>query len=248
MKEKDEKEKIFYKDKYILIGLFIIIPILGYIIFKSKYIQSILLNIIKYFKEISNRGVYGKLIYIFFVVIMNLVFMNSTLPNLISGYIFGFYKGVLFTLTGCIISGIISFYLSRDVLKNYIYKFTSKYKELDLIKKDENKFTNKDWFELVVLSRLPPTYPFHIISYFWGITNINILLFIIGSTIGILPAISLETYIGYTIKNIHNIFKSNISLTYTIGIIVFTILITMYIGYKSKKIIDNKTKKNVSKN
>ena len=53
---------------------------------------------------------------------------------------------------------------------------------------------------------------------------------------------------GNTNKNIHNKIKSNVSLTYTIGIIVFTILITMYIGYKSKKIIDNKTKKNVSKN
>jgi len=243
MDKEKETESIFVKDRYIIIGLFIILPFILYFVFKNKYIQNNFFSIIRYFQKTSGNLI-TKFIYVIFVVLMNLIFMNSTLPNMLSGYIFGLSNGIILTLIGCILSGIISFYLSRKVFKNSVNKLFSEYPELNSIKNDEKNFNKKDWIELVTLSRLPPTYPYHIVSYFWGITGINIILYTIGSIIGILPGLSLETYIGYTLKNIRDIFKSDTKVGYTISIILITIIITFLIGYKAKKILIDKSKKN----
>jgi uncharacterized membrane protein YdjX (TVP38/TMEM64 family) len=223
-----------------LISSLIIFPLMSYFLFKHKKIQGVIFGIIAYLKSTANNSIIGKIYYISVVIIMNIVFMNSTIPNLMSGYIFGLKKGILLTLIGCIISGVISFYMSRYILKDKILEQVSKYPVLSRIKKDEHLLGSLDWFELTILSRLPPTYPYHLTSYFWGITDISVFIFIIGTVIGILPGLSLETYIGYKFSNIKDIFKSKHNMFITIGGIAVTIIISILIGIKAEEILKNK--------
>jgi uncharacterized membrane protein YdjX (TVP38/TMEM64 family) len=237
------------KTIYILIGSLLIFPMMSYFLFKHKKIQKLIFGLIAYLKYTGNKSIKGKLYYISIVIIMNIVFMNSTIPNLMSGYIFGLRKGILLTLIGCIISGVISFYMSRYILKDKILEKVNKNEVLSQIKKDEKLLEKNDWFELTTLSRLPPTYPYHLTSYFWGITDISVFIFIIGSIIGILPGLSLETYIGYKFSNIKDIFKSKHNIFVTIGGIIVTIIVSFIIGLKAEEILKNKVKKNkVKKN
>ena len=111
-----------------------------------------------------------------------------------------------------------------------------------------NYIQKKEWLELTTLSRLPPNYPYHLVSYFWGITDVNILIFIIGSIIGILPGLSLETYIGYKFSDIKNIFKSNHSIIISTICIIVTIIITLWIGYKAEKILNKDINEDINKN
>ena len=178
---------------------------------------------------------------------MNLIFMSSTIPNLVSGYIFGLRNGILLTLIGCIISGVISFYISRYVLKDEIMDKVSKLKMLKKIKKEEKKFTIKEWFELTVLSRLPPTYPYHLISYFWGITDIKVYIFILGTIVGQLPSLAFETYIGYKFSDIKNIFKNNHNRNTTLLFIIISIFISGLIGYKGEEILNKYLDKDINK-
>jgi len=226
---------------YLFMISMVIFPIISYFFFKHKNIQKYLFSLITYLKYMGNKSVKGQMYYILIVVIMNIVFMNSTIPNLMSGYIFGFKKGTLLTLIGCIISGIISFYTSRYILKDKILEEVEQQPVLSKIKEDEKLLTTYDWFELTILSRLPPTYPYHLTSYFWGITDIHVLIFTIGSLIGILPGLSLETYIGYKLTNIKDIFKSKHNIFITVGGIITTIIISILIGLKAEEILKNKT-------
>ena len=233
------------KTIYILIGSFVIFPVISYFLFKHKKIQGAIFSIIAYLKYKGNKTFMGKFYYVSIVIIMNIVFMNSTIPNLISGYIFGLRKGILLTLIGCIISGVISFYISRYILKDKILGKVEKHEVLSQIKKDEKLLETSDWFQLTTLSRLPPTYPYHLTSYFWGITDISVFIFIIGSIIGILPGLSLETYIGYKFSNIKDIFKSKHNIFVTIGGIIVTIIVSFIIGLKAEEILKNKVKNKV---
>ena len=175
---------------------------------------------------------------------MNLIFMSSTIPNLVSGYIFGLRNGILLTLIGCIISGVISFYISRYILKENILDKVEKIKALKQIKTEEKKFTMIEWFELTILSRLPPTYPYHLISYFWGITDIKVYIFILGTIIGQLPSLSLETYIGYKFTDIKNIFKNKHNIFMTLLFVIVTISVSVFIGYKSEELLNKYASKN----
>ena len=226
------------KTVYILGISLIIFPLISYLLFKHPHIQKYIFTMIAYLKLTGNKSIKTKIYYIGIVVIMNIVFMNSTIPNLISGYIFGLRNGILLTLIGCIISGVISFYISRYILKDRIEKEIYKIKTLSQIKKEEYKFNDKEWLVLTTLSRLPPSYPYHLVSYFWGITDVNILIFILGSAIGILPGLSFETYIGYKFSDIKNIFKSKHNIIVTILSIAATIFISGLIGYKGQEILN----------
>lgn len=234
---------MFKNETLYIVGIFtVILPIISYYIFKHKKIQGYIFGIIAFLKKEGNTFM-GKIYYILTVVIMNLVFMNSTLPNLISGYIFGLSKGILLTLIGCVISGIISFYTARYFLKEKILNKVKKNKILTKIKQDEKNLNKEDWFELSILSRIPPIYPYHIVSYFWGITDINILIFILGTTIGVLPSLSLETFIGYKLSNIKNIFKTKHNTYITIIGIVLTIVISILLVIKSEELLEKKVLK-----
>lgn len=232
---------------YFFIISSIVFPLISYYIFKHKNIQKYIFGIISFLKY-EGTTFSGKIYYVLLVVIMNIVFMNSTLPNLISGYLFGLHKGIILTLIGCVISGVISFYMSRYLLKNNILKKIKKYDTLKQIKKDEKYLSFTDWFELTILSRLPPIYPYHLVSYFWGITDVSVFIFIIGTIIGILPGLSLETFIGYKFSNIKDIFKSKHNMFVTIISIVATIVVSILIGVKAEEILNDKVKKNKVKN
>ena len=242
-----EEHNTSNKTAYILILTLIILPIISYFLFKHPHIQTYIFGIIAYLKLTGNKSIKTKIYYIGIVVLMNIVFMNSTIPNLISGYIFGLRNGILLTLIGCIISGVISFYISRYILKDRIEDEVYKIKALSQIKKEEKNFNYKEWLELTTLSRLPPSYPYHLVSYFWGITDVNILIFILGSIIGILPGLSLETYIGYKFSDIKSIFKSKHNIIVTILSIAATIFISGLIGYKGEEILNKYIDKDMIK-
>ena len=233
----------FDKDTYVVLGTLIIMPIISYFLFKHPHIQKYILGIIAYLKLTGNKSHTTKLYYIGIVVMMNLIFMSSTIPNLVSGYIFGLRNGILLTLVGCIISGVISFYISRYILKEDVLDKVDKIKALKQIKTEEKNFTMREWFELTILSRLPPTYPYHLISYFWGITDIKVYIFILGTIIGQLPSLSLETYIGYKFTDIKNIFKNKHNIFMTLLFIIVTITVSVLIGYKSEELLNKYTSK-----
>lgn len=234
---------------YIVMGvLLVIVPIIAYVVSKSKVAKSYLKSSMGYLKTQSHTGIQGRVIFVLFVVFMNLVFQNSTLPNLISGQLFGFKEGVLLTSVGCSLSGIVSFYIARYKFKDTINDLIDSHPSLKALKDSEDTFTAKDWAELITLSRLPPVYPYHFISYFWGTTQANPVLFAIASYIGVLPAICVETYIGTTLSNLNDVFHMNKDGKKIVITVIISILVTIFIGYEAKGMIDSHQKVRTSPN
>lgn len=228
---------------YIVLGVLVVItPILTYFAYHNKVTHSYLKKSLGYLKKQSHKGIQGRVIFVLFVVFMNLMFQNSTLPNLISGQLFGFKEGVLLTSVGCSLSGIVSFYIARYRFKDTINDLIDSHPSLKALKDSEDTFTTKDWLTLITLSRLPPVYPYHFISYFWGTTNANPFIYTIASYIGVLPAICVETYIGTTLSNLNDVFHMNKDGKKIVITVLVSILVTIFIGYEAKGMIDSHKK------
>ena len=50
---------------------------------------------------------------------MNIVFFNCSLGNFLGGYVFGLKMGTFLTFIGCMLAAMVSFYISRDLLKEF---------------------------------------------------------------------------------------------------------------------------------
>lgn len=223
----------------ILLVLTFIFPIITFFSLLYKPTRNVILSFVSYFKNLEKKNnMKGNVIYVSFVILINLIFQGSTIPNVASGYIYGLKIGGLLTVTGCILSSIITFYIGRYVLKDSILGELKKYKWFENIYKKQDKLKTMDWFKLVLLTRTAPNYPFHVISYMWGITDVNIITYIVGTTLGTLPVTFFETYIGTKLKNPKEIFHVN-NIKILTAFIIISVSVTFIIQKQLKKISDN---------
>jgi uncharacterized membrane protein YdjX (TVP38/TMEM64 family) len=194
MDNEGKKSKWYFKYIYIAIGLVIL-----YILLKNKYMHSKLLQLVDEEKMLKNYGIIGILIYILIGIVLNIVFFLYFFVNVVTGYIFGFKKGILISMVIVTISSIISFVLSRYFLKENVKNDSSTFKT---ILDNQNDFNLFDWIKYNVITRISPI-PFNIVNYFWGITEIDIWVYIFATIIGVIPWVIFEVYTGSIVKNIN---------------------------------------------
>jgi len=178
----------------------------------AKYTVSVILvylliffihkhNILKGFTLIELKdyiisfGVYAPLIYIILFTIVPLTLFPDSLLAIASGMIFGLVNGFIFTMIGAICGATLAFYLSRTLGRDMLKKIIKK--KLDVL---DSKLKNNG-FVIILLLRLIPLFPFDMISYSAGLSEIKYKDFILATVIGIVPGILVFKNIGD--KSIH---------------------------------------------
>lgn len=137
-------------------------------------------------------------VYLFISAVRSVFFIPAGALAVVSGITFGTFWGTLLTCTGVTLSGIVAFYISRYLGRDYIKKLLKG--KLDII---DAKLKNKGLMYIAVL-RMIPIFPFDAISYVSGIANIKIIDFTAGTFIGSIPGSFVYTYLGNNIFDIHS--------------------------------------------
>jgi len=57
-------------------------------------------------------------------------------------------------------------------------------------------------FKIVLLTRLSPVFPFNVLNYLFGLTDVRLRDYVLASWIGMFPATVLYVYFGTTIQNL----------------------------------------------
>lgn len=128
--------------------------------------------------------------------------------------IFGpFLAGVLACLGGAI-GGAIAFWIAKKWGRRHVEKIVSK----ERIEKFDN-FSKKHGGLSVFLLRVNPLTSTDLWSYVAGVSKISFWKFMIGTFIGLIPAIFIQVYIGIPIKNNPILFK-----LFMVGILLYLII------------------------
>lgn len=227
-----------------------------FLLFRTKYVRYLLINWLNYVKKSGRKGYF---IFIIGSIILSLIINNCTMSNIASGFLYGFKEGSLFSIVIVYIIAIIAYFIGNKLIRKQVEDKLNKdeiFKPLKEIKDNKDKLSSNDKIEFVALSRLPPVYPFQYLSYFWGITDIKLNYYLIG-TLGVIPSVCLEAYFGSLMENVEEIFSRGASkkktshLKIMVATIVISALVTIFIGYLAKKTIDNRVndfKENYKKN
>lgn len=204
--------------------ILIIILILAFVVITNKYIGN---NVDIYtIKEyIKTFGVLAPLIYIVMFSLVPLTFFPDSVLAISAGLIFGFSKGYIYTTIGALIGASIAFFIARYLGKEIIKKRSS-----DKLEKIE-RLIEKNGFYIIFLLRLIPLFPFDVISYGAGITNVKYKDFILATLFGTIPGIAVFTNIGATSLNIK-------STSFYISIALLVLLFTISIFLKNRFLKD----------
>ena len=186
-----KKRLLNFKLKLLLLSCLIVTLI---IVAKQFNFQGLLQTSIVW---VESLGVLGPIAYIVIYNLATLLFIPGSLLTLKGGCLFGVFWGSIYVLIAAIIGATLAFiigrYLSRDWVSGQMEKHP-KFKAIDLA-------VAKEGWKIVFLTRLSPIFPFNLLNYAFGVTQVSLKDYILGS-FGIIPGTVMYVYIGSLAGNL----------------------------------------------
>ncbi len=147
----------------------------------------------------QDAGFAGILAFAAFYVIGGIAMVPGTLLTLGAGFTYGPLLGVLIVSPASVAAATLSFLLGRTLLRGWVEQRLTQHPRFGVV--DEAVRTSG--IKVIVLLRLSPLFPFSVLNYGLGLTQIRLRDYILGSFLGMLPATCLYVYLGSLITNVH---------------------------------------------
>lgn len=141
--------------------------------------------------RVKSLGGWAPLIYITIYNLATILLLPGSLLTMKGGCLFGWWWGTIYTIIGSMVGAIIAFLIGRHFSRNWVRKKMAKYPRFNLL----NAAVKKDGWKIVVLTRLSPIFPFNLLNYAFGVTDVSLRDYILGS-LAMIPATIMYTYIG----------------------------------------------------
>lgn len=170
---------------FLPIALLLILLILAT---KSSYVQELLRTVLM---QIEHLGVWGPVAFIITYNLATVLFVPGSVLTLGGGVIFGLWWGSVYVFVAATLGATFAFligrYLSRDRVLKYM-ETHPKFKALD-------RAVSQEGLKIVFLTRLCPLFPFNLLNYALGITQVSLKDYVLGS-FGMIPGTILYVYSG----------------------------------------------------
>ncbi|MEG3896533.1 MULTISPECIES: TVP38/TMEM64 family protein [unclassified Microcoleus] len=200
--------------------------------------QGILKNALE---SIASLGPWGPAAFILIYIVATVLFIPGSLLTLGSGVLFGVVGGSVCVSIGSVLGATCAFltgrYLTRDWVSKQI-EGNQKFKAIDAAVASEG-------WKIVLLTRLSPIFPFNLLNYAFGVTQVSLKDYFFASWIGMIPGTVMYVYIGSLAGSLAALGSSGRSRTaaewalYGIGLLA-TIVLTVYATRFAKKALDEK--------
>jgi uncharacterized membrane protein YdjX (TVP38/TMEM64 family) len=197
---------------------------------------------------IESLGSWGAIAFMIIYNISTLLFIPGSLLTLKGGCLFGVVWGSIYVLIAAIIGATFAFIIGRYLSRDWVCRQLEKHPNFTAI----NQAVAKQGFKIVFLTRLSPIFPFNLLNYAFGITQVSLKDYILGS-IGMVPGTVMYVYIGSLATDLAMIGTHNQPTTpeaqigkwliQIIGLIA-TVVVTIYIT----KIAQEALKESVEEN
>jgi uncharacterized membrane protein YdjX (TVP38/TMEM64 family) len=187
----------------------------------------------------------GAIAPIAFMVLYNVatvLLIPGSVLTLGGGVLFGLWWGSLYVFVAATLGATLAFWIGRNVAREWVMEKMNAYPKFGAI----DQAVAKEGFKIVFLTRLSPLFPFNLLNYAFGITQVSLKDYVLGS-VGMIPGTILYVYIGSLIGSVaqlgikgQTLDPQTQMLQWGIKIIGFmaTIAVTIYITKIAKKALE----------
>jgi len=144
---------------------------------------------------VTDAGTAGPIVFMFIYIIGTIFFLPGSVLTLAGGALFGPVWGTFYNLTGATIGAIISFIVARYLGHAAIEKAVENKTE-GRLKALKDGVDDEGW-KFVAFVRLVPFFPFNLLNYAMGLTNIKLHHYSLATYVFMLPGAIAYTYLGY---------------------------------------------------
>ncbi|MEA5574267.1 TVP38/TMEM64 family protein [Calothrix sp. UHCC 0171] len=222
---------------FLKFALIVTLFVAAILIAKALNIHELLQQALVWVRSLDSFGV------IAFIIIYNLatvLFIPGSALTLGGGAIFGVFWGSIYVFFAATIGATFAFLIGRYLSRDRISQLLEKYPKFQAV----DRAVAREGLKIVFLTRLSPLFPFNLLNYAFGITQVSTKDYILGS-IGMIPGTVMYVYIGSLTSDLAMIGmetpQANPFLQWSLRIIGFaaTVAVSLYVTRIARQALDH---------
>ena len=167
------------------VGLFVAVGIAFLFLPVGKWIDSLK-------GTIESLGWIGPIAFVVLYAVFTMALIPGSALTLGAGAIFGLGWGIVIVILGSNLGAFGSFVLARTLLHQRVEDWAKSQPRFQAV----SDAVAKGGLKIIVLLRLSPVFPFTMLNYLLGLTNISAANYALGNLVGMLPGIVAFVYLG----------------------------------------------------
>jgi len=191
---------------------------------------------------VGGLGALGPVVFIVGYAVAVVAFIPGSVLTLASGAIFGLAEGTLYVFVAATLGSVLAFLIARHGARAWIEKRIEGDARFAAI----DRAVGVEGRKIVVLLRLSPVFPFNLLNYALGLTQVRLVDYLIAS-FGMLPGTLLYVYSGKLIGDVAAIAggvetERGAGGWLVLGLgFVATLVVTVYVTRIAKRALDTAT-------
>jgi uncharacterized membrane protein YdjX (TVP38/TMEM64 family) len=187
-------------------------------------------------------GFIGAIAFILLYIVATVALLPGSILTLGSGVVFGVVLGSIYVFIGATLGATLAFLVGRYLARGWIAKKIESNQKFSAI----DKAVGKEGFKIVLLTRLSPIFPFNLLNYAYGLTDVSLKDYFLGS-VGMIPGTVMYVYLGSLAGNLATLGvgeqPTNPNLQWAIRIIglIATVTVTVYVTRIARKALNTAT-------
>lgn len=168
------------------------IALAGLFLAMIVYRQAVRAQLLLFLDWVDGIGPWGPVVYGAAYIVACVAFVPGLIPTLGAGFLFGWLVGSVTVSIASTIGATAAFGLGRTLGRGYIASKVAanpRFRALD-------EAVGQNAFQVVLLTRLSPLFPFNLLNYAFGVTTAPLGPYVLASWIGMLPATIVFVYTG----------------------------------------------------
>lgn len=147
---------------------------------------------------VQGLGEWGPAAFIGIYVVAAVAFVPGSALTVGAGTIFGLWRGYLYTAAGSVSGATAAFLIARYLARERVARWIAR----DARFKAVDEAVSREGWKIVLLTRLSPIFPFNMLNYAFGLTDISPWNYVAASWIGMMPGTFLYVYLGAVARDL----------------------------------------------
>ena len=157
-------------------------------------VNDALLELVGWVRDAGGTGV---AVYSVTYVVATLLFLPGSMLTLGAGFAYGPLWGTLLVSPVSVLASTLAFLLGRTALRDRVARRMQARPRFAAI----DDAVGESGFKIVLLLRLSPIFPFNLLNYALGLTQVKLRDYVLASFLGMLPGTVLYVYVGSLITS-----------------------------------------------
>ncbi|MEG4984616.1 TVP38/TMEM64 family protein [Microcoleus sp. BR0-C5] len=206
---------------------------------RSAYLQDVLRTMLM---RIEDLGWWGPVAFVATYNLATVLFVPGSVLTLGGGAIFGLWWGSVYVFAASILGAVFAFAIGRYLCRDRVVKYMESHPKF----KDLDRAVSQQGLKIVFLTRLCPLFPFNLLNYALGITQVSLKDYVLGS-FGMIPGTIMYVYSGSLVGEVAAIGTATVyaspqdsAVKWLINIISFlaTVAVTVFITRIASKALE----------